>query len=208
VVSTGSVTRTRHVPSSAALPLVGSWLRRLHRPWDWSPDGRKILYLLGEGRDNRPQSRLALGLLDITTRKKTDYLEHPEYNLSRARFAPDGRWISFMANSRPDVNRVMVVPFQRHLASPEDQWISITDDTTYHNKPRWSPDGNLLYFTSDRDGYRCIYAQRLNPTTKRPVGGALEVHHSHSARRSLMNAGVRFLEISLSRDKLVFNQGR
>ena len=65
-------------------------------------------------------------------------------------------------------------------------------------------DGNLLYYTSDRDGYRCIRAQRLDPKTKRPVGPPID---SHSARRSLTNAGIEFLEISLSSDKLVFNLG-
>jgi Tol biopolymer transport system component len=177
------------------------------RPWDWSPDGRKILYLLGEGRGNLPQARVGLGLLDAATRQKSVFLDHPQHGLARARFAPDGRWIVLVAVTAPGVNQVVIVPFQNHQTPREDQWISITYAATFHNKPRWSPDGNLLYFTSDRDGYRCIRAQRLNPTTKRPVGEAFDVYHSHSARRSLMNAGVRFLEISLARDKLVFNLG-
>jgi serine/threonine protein kinase len=176
------------------------------RPWDWSPDGKKLLYLLGEGRGN-PQSRMGLGLLDTVTRQKIDYLEHPRYHLARARFSPDGRWISFVAYDREDVNRIVVAPFQSHLSPREEQWVDITDATTIHDKPRWSPSGNLLYFISERDGYRCIRAQRLDPATKRPVGEASDVYHSHSARRSLMNAGVRFLEISLARDKLVFNLG-
>jgi eukaryotic-like serine/threonine-protein kinase len=178
------------------------------RPWDWSPDGRRILYLLGEGRGNLPQSRLGLGLLDIAMGEKINYLEHPQYHLGRARFAPDGRWISFVATSWPEGrSRIVVVPFQSHLAPSEDQWIPITDDTTINDKPRWSPDGSLLYFTSNRDGYRCIRAQRLNPRTKHPVGEPIDVYHSHSARRSLMNAGIRLLELSLSHDKLVFNLG-
>jgi hypothetical protein len=153
------------------------------------------------------QSRMGLGLLDIVTGQKIDYLEHPQYHLARARFAPDGRWISFVAYDREDVNRIVVAPFESHLAPQTEQWIYITDATTIHDKPRWSPDGNLLYFISQRDGYRCIRAQRLDPTTKRPVGEAVDVYHSHSAQRSLMNAGVRFVEISLGRDRLVFNLG-
>jgi hypothetical protein len=150
---------------------------------------------------------MGLGLLDIVTGQKMDYLEHPQYHLARARFAPDGRWISFVAYDREDVNRIVVAPFESHLAPQTEQWIYITDATTIHDKPRWSPDGNLLYFISQRDGYRCIRAQRLDPTTKRPVGEAVDVYHSHSAQRSLMNAGVRFVEISLGRDRLVFNLG-
>jgi hypothetical protein len=74
-----------------------------------------------------------------------------------------------------------------------------------HDKSRWSPDGNLLYYLSERDGFRCIRAQRLDPATKRPVGAPFDVYHSHSARRSLMNPALHFLEISLSLDRMVFN---
>jgi serine/threonine protein kinase len=176
------------------------------RPWDWSPDGTKLLYLLGEGRPNQPRGSMALGLIDVAARRKTDYLEHSSRGLMRARFSPDGRWISFVEMDRPGFNRIMIAPFD--LPGPaEDKWIAITGNTTFHDKPRWSPDGNLLYFISDLDGYRCIYARRLEPTTKRPLGEAFNVYHSHSAGRSLMNMGFQFLEISLSRDRLVSNFG-
>ena len=36
--------------------------------------------------------------------------------------------------------------------------------------PIWSPDGNLLYFLSERDGFRCIWGQKLDPASKRPLG--------------------------------------
>jgi serine/threonine protein kinase/Tol biopolymer transport system component len=177
------------------------------RPWDWSPDGSKILYLLAEGRGNQRQSPMSLALFDVATRQKTNYLEHPQYNLARARFSPDGRWISAVAFAGRGNDRIVLIPFQSHQPPSEDQWFSITDGTTVHDKPRWSPDGNLLYYVSDRDGFRCIRAQRLDPETKRPKGQAFDVYHSHSARRSLMNAGIRFLEISVSRERLVFNLG-
>lgn len=44
-------------------------------------------------------------------------------------------------------------------------------------------------------------------TAGQPIGPPIDVYHSHSARRSLMNAGIPFLELSLSPDKLVFNLG-
>ena len=37
-------------------------------------------------------------------------------------------------------------------------------------KPFWSPDGNLLYFLSSRDGFLCLWAQWLDPSTKHPLG--------------------------------------
>ena len=71
----------------------------------------------------------------------------------------------------------------------------------------WSPDGTLLYFSSDRDGFRCIWAQRLDRDTKRPVGSAFAMYHFHSARRSLMNADILKWELAVAPDKLVFHLG-
>ena len=67
------------------------------------------------------------------------------------------------------------------------------------------PTGNLLYFTSERCGFRCIWAQPLERRTKRPTGEAFAVFHAHSALSSLLNMELGELEISVARDKLVFN---
>ena len=175
------------------------------RPWDWSPDGSKLLYGIPEGVR---QPGLVLGLLNATTREKTVYLEHPDYTLARARFSPDGRWVSFMALSTAGVYRVIIAPSPGNGAPTEDQWITIVEETKAGlNNPRWSPDGNLLYYVSEADGFRCIRARRLDPATKRPSGQPFDVFHSHSARRSLMNAWFAWLEISVSTDKLFFNLG-
>ena len=96
-------------------------------------------------------------------------------------------------------------PVQQPVTS--DEWIAVTDEDTFHDKPLWSPDGRLLYFTSDQDGYRCIWAQRLDPNTKRPVGSPFAVYHSHSARRSLLNADILKLELAVAPGKLVFQLG-
>jgi Tol biopolymer transport system component len=173
------------------------------RPWDWSPDGSKLLYLIEEGVR---QPGLAAGVVDVATREKTVYLEHPSYSLARARFSPDGRWVSFTAISRAN-KRIVIAPVASHRVAREEQWITIAEEATVVDKSRWSPDGNLLYFISEADGYRCIRARRLDPATKRPVGPPIDVYHSHSARRSLMNPWLGLLEISVSPDKLLFNLG-
>jgi Tol biopolymer transport system component len=176
------------------------------RPWDWSSDGRRLLYMIPEGMRQRG---LALGLFDRTTGQHGVFLEHPDYAaLARARFSPDGQWVSLMAVSRSGTYRIVVVPFQNGVSSPEDRWLTIAPSTTAAlDKPRWSPDGNLLYYVSEADGFRCIRGQPLDPTTKRPVGAPIEVYHSHNARRSLMNAWMGVLEISVTSDRLFFNLG-
>jgi Tol biopolymer transport system component len=173
------------------------------RPWDWSPDGRHMLYL------SLPSGRMTLSLLNVAARQKRDLITHPKYELARARFSPDGRWISASGSEQLLLgrNRMVVMPFRPDAPVADSEWVWITSDESYHDKGRWSPDGNLLYYTSDRDGYRCIRAQQLEPATKRPVGEPFDVYHSHSARRSLKNAGVELMEISVASDRLVFNLG-
>ncbi|MCP5112313.1 MAG: hypothetical protein GY953_15925, partial [bacterium] len=69
----------------------------------------------------------------------------------------------------------------------------------------WSPDGNLLYFLSDRDGWNCIWSQRLEPATKEPTGEAFPVYHAHGARHPLGNRlELGHIGLSVARDKLVF----
>ena len=90
------------------------------RPWDWSPDGSKILYLIEEGRRH---ANVALGLFDVATRRQTDYIVHPDYSVARARFSPDGRWISFGAVNAAGAH-VVIAPFRSDAPPRIEEWIS------------------------------------------------------------------------------------
>ena len=83
----------------------------------------------------------------------------------------------------------------------------MTSGEWWDDKPRWSPAGSLLYFISHRDGFRCIWAQRLDPLTRRPKDAPFAVDHFHNGRLSTMNVHVRAFSFEVSRDRLVFNMG-
>ncbi|OFW08702.1 MAG: hypothetical protein A3H96_08545 [Acidobacteria bacterium RIFCSPLOWO2_02_FULL_67_36] len=171
------------------------------RVWDLSSDGERFLFAF------RSSGELgSIGLFDLGSRQKTELMKSPR-PLVRARFSPDDRWISFGETTGPGRSRVEIAPFAAGTVPSRDRWIAVTDDESFHDKPVWSPDGNLLYFTSDRDGFRCIWAQRLDPKTKRPVGPPLQIYHSHSARRSLLNANIIPLELHVAPGRLVFHLG-
>ena len=42
-----------------------------------------------------------------------------------------------------------------------------------------APDGKTLYFTSARDGYYCLWGQRIDAVSHRPVGEAFAAWHFH-----------------------------
>jgi serine/threonine protein kinase len=172
------------------------------RVWDLSSDAKRFLFGLQSGSGS-----MAMGLFDLESRHKADLIKSSDRALARARFSPDDRWISFVENMRPGRSHVEIAPFADGTVPSRDQWIAVTNDESFHDKPVWSPDGNLLYFTSDRDGFRCIWAQRLDSKTKRPVGPPLAIYHSHSARRSLLNANIIPLELHVAPGRLLFHLG-
>lgn len=73
--------------------------------------------------------------------------------------------------------------------------------------PNWSPDANFLYFWSERDGSPCLWAQRLDPATKRASGMPLGIQHFHSRGLSWRNLYLGAPDIAVARDQIVFNLG-
>lgn len=156
-------------------------------PTDWSPDGRYLLY--------EPGSTIAfVGRLQVATGKWEEWLQHPRFSLRGGRYSPDGKWIAFQAETSRNARRIFIAPDRKQVS--EKEWIAIggegssdadsDQDPPVDLLPSWSPDGRLLYFLSGRDGFRCIWAQRLDPVTKRPAGPPAHIQHFHRSRRSLL----------------------
>ena len=169
-------------------------------------------YLLLEPLGGPP----AFAIIELATNRIANLLESTKPNQIpfAGRFSPDGRWIAFHATTeRPaEARQIFVAPFRGwpgESAPSRADWIPITDGKEMDRQSYWSPDGNLLYFLSDRDGFRCIWAQPLDAATKRPNGEAKSVHHFHGARRSLRGVGSRAsaIQMSVARDQLVFALG-
>lgn len=150
---------------------------------------------------------VSIGLLNLPTGRKVELVKHPAYSLYQPQFSPDDRFIAFVAQTGLGHSEVFVAELKKLEPVDSAEWIRITGGDLSVDKPRWSPDGNLMYFTSKRDGFMCIWAQRLDANTKGPVGEAFDVYHFHTSRRSLANVGLGPLEISVARNALVFNLG-
>ena len=116
--------RTR---AARTLVATGDWLV----PVSWSPDGRHLLCIAGEV--GQPWDLFAWsegdGWVNLTNT--------PDVWELWPTFSPDGRWISYIADSR-----VQVRPFLR--AGP-----AIQVSSTRSRAPLWSPDGSELYYQSE-----------------------------------------------------------
>jgi serine/threonine protein kinase/Tol biopolymer transport system component len=164
-------------------------------PNGWLFTRNQVLYQAG---DNDGEGSPQVFLLDINTKRPQMILEHAEYKFSEIYPSPDDRWISFVA-TRQGRRRVFIAPLHTERVAPESEWVAVTEEVRYEDQPRWSPSGKLLYFISARDGLRCIWAQPLDPVSKRPVGQAFAVYHFHDLQRN-------FGRITSVHDKIVFDR--
>ncbi len=105
-------------------------------------------------------------------------LKDPRYSLLYARLSPDNRWMSFTV--RTDVNRarIAIAPLDGARPVPESAWIYLAE-VGPNDSSNWSPDGKTLYFTSPRDGHRCLWGQRIDSVSHHPQGEPFAVQHFH-----------------------------
>ena len=104
-------------------------------PWDWSRDGRFILY-----EDLSPQTRSDLWVLPLFADKKPQPFLQTPFAETMGRFSPDGKWIAYVSDES-GTPQVYVQPFP---ASGGKWQISTQGGFT----PRWRGDGKELFFLS------------------------------------------------------------
>ena len=141
--------------------------------------------------------------LDLASRKSSPLLAHPKLIIHGVELSPDKRWASFHIPGRVRAP-VYIAPVRDGTVAGESEWIRAADTAGRNGRPWWSPDGNLLYWMSERDGFVCAWAQRLEPASKKPSGEPFAVLHFHEARRSLAGFGLSGFGPAVSRDRLTF----
>jgi tricorn protease len=101
----------------------------------WSPDGKKLAYSDG---------RLGIYIVDRDTGRVTradgsDYWEITDYSWS-----PDSRYLAYSKYENWSFESIFIYDADRSRV------IRVTDATTDDHEPVWDPDGEYLYFLSDR----------------------------------------------------------
>jgi serine/threonine protein kinase len=171
-------------------------------PKGFSSDGSRVLAQHG----CRSGGLDRIELIHIATGEAKDVLSHPKHHLWHPYFSWDDRWMTFKFEVAPSHSQLYITPVENFIPAGESRWIPLTAGTYYDDKPQLSPDGNILYFNSNRDGFNCFWGQRLNPKTKHPMGAPFAIQHIHNQRLIPgTDNPLNRMEISVARDKIVTN---
>jgi tricorn protease len=131
-----------------ALTSDGTILRFQGRP---SPDGRFIAYT-----DNNAD----LWVLNVQTRAQTRVSTDRD-GVGAAYWSPDSRWLAFEQNAPNSFRQV------RLYNVVDGSRADVTSDRVNSFSPAWSPDGDFLYFISDRN-LRSVVGSPWGPRAPEP----------------------------------------
>jgi len=189
------------VPFSGGVPQALPLSRSDVAVYDWASDGKALLVL--QYPHSAAVGHFSIYGANLETKQVVPLVRDPDHDVFEPHFSPDARWVTFTDADNGE-SRVFVAPF-RWTAVPKSEWQTITTDTSWNDKPRFSADGRSVLFTSNRDGYRCIWVQRLTPDMH-PAGDPVPVFHSHSPQLSIGNGPVSDQGMSVGKGWLVFDQ--
>ena len=164
--------------------------------FQWAGGGESVLYF-----HRAPPG--TVGLLNLSTGRRTVLLRHSRLNLSLAdaRLSPDGRSIAFPVPIAPHRSRLAVARLSGKVIEDERDWTYLTPERFNASQPEWSPNGRWLYFLSDQTGSPAVWAMRMSRENTRQ-GTPKLILDFPNALRSIAEMRPRDSGLSVAMDKL------
>ena len=144
----------------------------------WSPDGTRIGFV--SNRDGRPEIYLMESNGSNFTRITSG--DHPRLQLSG--WSPDGRWIAFILGGASEEPGIMT----RNPDGVNKKRLTNAEDSD----AAWSPNGEMLAFTSQRDGNPEIYVMSSNGTSQQRLTHNTSPDFQPSWSPDGTKTGIRF----------------
>jgi Tol biopolymer transport system component len=176
-------------------------------PNGWSPDGRYVVASFRQRR-LRPEVKMAMaiGLLPLAAAPDAEgrmkIVTSSGDNLWEPALSPNGRWMAFRVEGDPRQIAILGSS-DGHWNEPQDEsrWRFLESDGARRDKPRWSVDGRVLFYVSDRGGVLNVWGVPYDPESGR-VGAAFQVT-SFDGLKEELPAELSWFELALARDRLV-----
>ncbi len=169
-------------------------------PTQVTPSARLVVYETGSA-----VARLAA--VQVADGRKWDFLSHSHHSVQAGRVSPDERWLAFQLNRSLDGIQIYVAPFRQATRVEPSEWVPVTGPEGVNQEPWWSHDGRYLYYLSDRDRRRCVWASPFDTASGRP-GAPQEVLALHEPRLtplSYLRRAPFHIGLSIAADKIVLS---
>jgi Tol biopolymer transport system component len=142
--------------------------------WDFTPDGSAVVVAAGHPNEHSWTPVLYPLGKESTSRPRRIAGAPAGRELWHARISPSGRWLAISVVPKSLESSTLYV---RDLLS-EGPFVPVTDGTAFDGRPRWSADGTLLYFTSNRGSPGNVFnvwATRIDPDGGHSLGAPFQV---------------------------------
>jgi serine/threonine protein kinase/Tol biopolymer transport system component len=121
----------------------------------------------------------AISLVDVTDGTRQELIRDADGRIDRPHASGDDRWLAFRRVIATTAETyVGALSAGRALAS--GHWQDVQEPTVTGRPTGWSLDSRVLYLLLDTDGFRCLWAQRIDPATGRLTGAPVAVRHFHN----------------------------
>jgi WD40-like Beta Propeller Repeat len=133
---------------------------------DVSPDGHSITYVTNNAGTTTLRIAHLNGEHELEDQRRL--VPSAEYEQAYTpRFSPDGRSVAYSAWTRGGYRDIRIVDVST------GSFYELMHDRAIDQQPVWSPDGNTLYFVSDRTGIANVYAFDLQTHSLEQVTNVL-----------------------------------
>lgn len=197
--------------TSLAPPITGVF--------DWSLDGRWILTTEQDSGEHPGHASIAtyerrgVAVWQLPVSKapaaESDarkIVADPDYELYQAHLSPDGEWVLFEAvrgsPEGPVGGLESSIYVRRASGGP---WVQIVNDEHWADKPRWSPDGKIIYFLWNRGSFFNVWGIHFDPRTGKSAGQPFRVTALDSPDLLIPGQLARS-EIAVSSKNLILTQ--
>ena len=139
----------------------------------WMPDDDSLLC----ANPDPPRGQV-LHAIPVSSQHQRRLLK-VEQPLMYAQVSPDARRIAFTIDSgKNGLIAGYIAPLDED-ADNTHRWVKIVEEP-FMLSLHWAPDGNTVYYWKIRDGFRCLWAQKLQPLSGLPVGEPVAILHRHA----------------------------